>query len=496
MKGLFACKPMQQILNESGSEGRPRLIRCLGPKDLIGIGIGAIIGTGIFVLTGTAAANHAGPALVLSFVLAGFGCAFAGLCYAEFASMIPVSGSAYAYTYATLGEFTAWFIGWNLILEYLFCASTVAVGWSGYVVSLFDQLGLHLPDILTHAPLGKVAGSDHIIMSGAILNLPAIFIIALMSGFCYVGIRQSAWINNLVVAIKVLVILLFIAFGISFIVPSNWVPFIPPNTGKFGHFGWSGIATGASVIFFAYIGFDAVSTTAQEARNPKRDMPIGILGSLVVCTVLYIAMALVMTGMVSYKELNVPAPVALALDKFPQLAWLAIPVKLGAICGMTSVILVMLLGQPRIFLNMADDGLLPPIFAKVHPKYRTPHLSTVITGIGGVVISGILPVDILGEIASIGTLMAFVVVCIGVLVLRKTRPDIKRSFKVPKPWFTCLAGAIVCGYMMYALPQDTWIRLVVWTAIGLVIYFFYGMSHSRLRNDPKAGACMESDTGK
>ena len=483
MKGLFACKPLQQILQESEKKDGPHLNRVLGPGALIALGIGAIIGTGIFVLTGTTAANYSGPALALSFVIAGIGCAFAGLCYAEFASMMPVSGSAYAYSYATLGEFIAWVIGWNLILEYLFAASTVAVGWSGYVVSLFHQLGINLPAALTHAPFGKIPGTEHIATTGAFLNFPAVFIVALISCLCYIGIRQAAWVNNTIVIIKVTVVLLFIGFGLAYIVPSNWVPFIPENTGHFGHFGWSGVLRGAGVIFFAYIGFDAVSTAAQEARNPKRDMPIGILGSLIVCTILYIAMAFVMTGMISYKELNVAAPVALALDKYPQLAWLAIPVKLGAIAGMTSVILVMLLGQPRIFLNMANDGLLPPLFGRVHPKYHTPHKSTVITGLCAMVIAGMLPVDILGELVSIGTLMAFAVVCIGVLVLRHTRPDQPRPFKAPLPWFTCIAGAALCGYMMLALPGDTWIRLVAWTALGLAVYFLYGRKHSKLRNE-------------
>lgn len=472
-------KPLDKILETAEKHS---LTRQLGALQLTLLGIGAIIGTGIFVLTGTAAANHAGPALVLSFVLAGIGCAFAGLCYAEFASMIPVSGSAYSYSYATLGEGVAWFIGWNLILEYLFAASTVAVGWSGYLVSLLDSIGLHLPAYLTHAPFQKVAGSHAIETSGALMNFPAVAIVLLIGSLCYVGIRQSAWVNNIVVALKVTVILLFIAFGIHYINADNWHPFIPENTGTFGHYGWSGIATGAAVIFFAYIGFDAVSTAAQEAKDPQRSMPIGILGSLVVCTILYIVVAAIMTGLVSYTELNVPAPVALAMDKHAELAWLAPWVKFGAIAGMTSVMLVMMLGQPRIFFAMSRDGLLPKALGKVHPKHGTPHVATVITTVLAAAIAGLFPVDILGELVSIGTLMAFVTVCIGVLVLRRTRPDLERPFRVPAPAFTCTAGALVCGYMMYSLPNDTWIRLVVWTAIGIAIYAFYGRKHSRLND--------------
>ena len=477
MNQLLRTKPISELTGGGEQDG---LKRVLTSWMLVALGVGAIIGTGIFVLTGTAAANHAGPALVLSFVLAGIGCAFAGLCYAEFASMIPVSGSAYSYSYATLGEGIAWFIGWNLILEYLFAASTVAVGWSGYLVSFLHQIGIDLPAYLVHAPFQKVAGGHAIEASGALVNFPAVAIVLLIGSLCYVGIQQSAWVNNIVVALKVTVILLFIAFGVNYVSADNWHPFIPENTGTFGHYGWSGIATGAAVIFFAYIGFDAVSTAAQEAKDPQRSMPIGILGSLVVCTILYIVVALIMTGLVSYTELNVPAPVALAMDKHPELSWLAGWVKFGAIAGMTSVMLVMMLGQPRIFFAMSRDGLLPKPFGKVHPKFGTPHIATVITTVLAAIIAGLFPVDVLGELVSIGTLLAFVTVCIGVLVLRRTRPDLERPFKVPAPAFTCTAGALVCGYMMYSLPNDTWIRLAVWTLIGIAIYIFYGRKHSKL----------------
>ncbi len=477
-KRLFSTKPIGE-LHEADTVNE--LHRTLDARALVLLGIGAIIGTGIFVLTGTAAANHAGPALVVSFLIAGLGCALAGLCYAEFASMIPVSGSAYSYSYATLGEGVAWFIGWNLILEYLFAAGTVAVGWSGYVVSLVEQLGFHLPDALTNAPLTKGEGHFEIVRTGAIINLPAVLVIAAITALCYVGIHQSARFNAIVVAIKVTVILLFIAFGVWVIDGANWQPFIPPNAGEFGQFGWSGVVQAAGIIFFAYIGFDAVSTAAQEAKNPQRDMPIGILASLAVCTVLYVAVAAVLTGMVPYAELNTAAPVALALDRHPELSWLSGWIKLGAIAGMTSVMLVMLLGQPRIFYAMAQDGLLPPLFRKVHPTHKTPYVGTLVTGSLAALIGGLFPVTILGELVSIGTLLAFTTVCIGVLVLRYTRPDLPRPFKVPAPWFVCIAGAVVCTGMMISLPQDTWVRLAGWTAVGFLIYVFYGFRHSTLR---------------
>jgi APA family basic amino acid/polyamine antiporter len=477
-KRLFSTKPVTE-LHEADTANE--LHRTLDARALVLLGIGAIIGTGIFVLTGTAAANHAGPALVASFLIAGLGCALAGLCYAEFASMIPVSGSAYSYSYATLGELVAWFIGWNLILEYLFAAGTVAVGWSGYVVSLVEQLGLRLPDALTNAPLAKGEGHFQIVRTGAIINLPAMLIVAAITALCYVGIHQSARFNAIVVAIKVTVILLFIGFGMWVIDGANWQPFIPPNAGEFGKFGWSGVVQAAGIIFFAYIGFDAVSTAAQEARNPQRDMPIGILASLAVCTVLYVAVSAVLTGMVHYSELNTPAPVALALDRHPELSWLAGWIKLGAIAGMTSVMLVMLLGQPRIFYAMSCDGLLPPLFRRVHPTHKTPYVGTLVTGTLAALIGGLFPITILGELVSIGTLLAFATVCIGVLVLRYTRPDIPRPFKVPAPWFVCIAGALVCTGMMVSLPHDTWVRLAGWTVLGFLIYFVYGFRHSQLR---------------
>ncbi len=456
-----------------------QLKRALSATALTALGVGGIIGTGIFVLTGTAAANHAGPALALAFIIAGIGCTLAGFCYAEFAAMIPVSGSAYSYSYATLGEGVAWFIGWNLVLEYLFAVATVSVGWSGYLVSLLDQFNIHLPSALSNAPFAKGSGDFDIVRTGALINLPAVAIVAALTVICYVGIRQSSAFNSVIVAIKVTVVLLFIFLGVGHINTDNWHPFIPPNAGA-GKFGWSGIMAASGVIFFAYIGFDAISTAAQETKNPQRDMPIGILVSLVVCTVLYVVVAVVLTGMVHYTELDVPAPVATALDKYPSLHWMGLPVKFGALAGMTSVMLVMTLAQARIFLAMARDGLIWKPFARVHPTFRTPSFGTVFTGVAAAIVGGLLPVGILGELVSIGTLMAFVTVCIGVLVLRRTRPDLERPFRTPAPWFTCIAGAIICGWMMVSLGVGTWARLIVWTLIGAVIYVFYGYRHSRL----------------
>jgi APA family basic amino acid/polyamine antiporter len=476
---LLATKSIVE-LHEQESTGN-QLRRALTATQLTLLGIGGIIGTGIFVLTGTAAANHAGPALALSFIVAGLGCTFAGLCYAEFAAMIPVSGSAYSYSYATLGEGIAWFIGWNLILEYLFAVATVSVGWSGYAVSLLEQLHIHIPSALSLAPLGPGADQMHIVRTGAIINLPAMVIVAAIATICYIGIKQSAAFNSVIVVIKVTVVVLFIVFGVSYINTVNWHPFIPPNTGRTGEFGWSGIMAASGVIFFAYIGFDAISTAAQEAKNPQRDMPIGILASLVVCTILYVVVAVVLTGMVSYKELDVSAPVALALDKYTGLHWLGIPVKLGAVCGMTSVMLVMTIAQARIFFAMARDGLLPPFFGRVHPRFRTPSTATVITGVSAAIIGGLFPVNLLGEVVSIGTLAAFVTVCLGVLVLRRTRPDLPRPFRTPWPWFVCIAGALVCGYMMYSLGTPTWWRLGLWTALGVIVYAAYGYKHSCVR---------------
>jgi len=487
---LFRTKPISAQPHidagepfEGSLEGEATFRRVLTGRHLIMLGIGAIIGAGIFVMTGQAAASHAGPAIMLSFVLAGLACAFAGLCYAEFAAMLPVSGSAYSYAYATLGEFIAWFIGWNLVLEYMFAGATVAVGWSGYFVGLLDSIGawlgvpLKLPALLTSAPLNVVDG--RLVPTGALINLPAVVIVAAVSALCYRGITQSAAVNAVVVAIKVVVILLFLAFGLQFVNPDNWHPFIPESQGP-GRFGWDGVVRGASIVFFAYIGFDAVSTAAQEAKNPQRDMPIGILGSLVVCTILYIAVAAVLTGMLPYQQLGTAKPVATALEAYPSLLWLKTLVELGAIAGLSSVILVMLMAQPRIFYTMSRDGLIPRLFSRIHRSYHTPHVGTIVVGVIAAFLGGLLPIGVLGDLVSMGTLLAFATVCAGVLILRRTRPDIPRPFRVPLAWFVSIAGALSCLWLFWRVFVDNWHWMTGWIAVGIVIYFGYGQRHSAL----------------
>jgi len=452
---------------ESGS-----LRRTLGPLSLMTLGIGAIIGAGIFVITGTAAAQFAGPGLVISMLIAAVGCAFAGLCYAEFASMIPVAGSAYTYAYATLGELLAWIIGWDLILEYALGAATIAVGWAGNVVSFLQDFGIAIPARLTGPPRSLVALVDGSSVPG-LFNLPAALVVLAVSALLIIGIKESAGFNTVIVVVKVLVLLLFVGFGVRYIDRGNWHPFVPPNAGHFGEYGWSGVLRGAGVIFFAFIGFDAVSTAAQEARHPQRDMPFGIMASLIVCTVLYVAVALVLTGIVHYSKLNVPAPIALGIDA-TGLSWLKPIVKLGAIAGLSSTMLVMLLGQPRVFYSMSRDGLLPPILSRIHPRFRTPYVTTAITGVVVAVVAGLFPIGVLTQLTAIGTLLAFVIVCAGVLVLRRRSPELERPFRTPGlPWVPVL-GAIICLGQMAALPGTTWIRLIVWLAIGLAIYFGYG----------------------
>jgi APA family basic amino acid/polyamine antiporter len=482
---LFAVRSVDSIVKELNSA--PPLNRVLTARSLTAIGLGSTIGTGIFVLTGQVAAEHTGPALTLALLIAALGSAFAAICYAEFAAMIPVSGSAYTYTYATLGEAVAWIIGWNLSLEYMMSASAVAVGWSEYVVNILKDVGVELPTALVNAPFGKIADGS-VGLTGAIINVPAVLIIAALGWICYVGVRESSTANTAMVVLKVAIIVLFIGAGIAFVDTSNWQPYIPPNTGTKGAFGWSGILEGAGIIFFSYIGFDAASTTAREARNPQRDVPLGILSALVISAVLYMGMAMVMTGMVPYAKLGAPAPVAVALDAHPELGWLGSLVKIGAIAGMTSVILMSLLGQPRILLSMADDGLLPKGISAVHPRYRTPHVATAWTVIAAAIIAGLFPLNVLGELISIGILLAFAVVCIGVLVLRRTRPDMPRPFKVPFAPVTCVLGAVVCLSMTYFLPTDTWWRLAIWTALGFLIYGLYGYRNSRLRTQETRGA--------
>jgi len=455
-----------------------RLKRALGATNLTALGIGAIIGTGIFVLTGTVAAQNAGPAVVLSFVLAGVASIFAALCYSEFASLVPMAGSAYTYGYATLGELFAWIIGWDLILEYALGAVTVSIGWSGYVVSFLRDIGINIPPALSAARGTLITLADGTQVT-AIFNLPAVIIIAIITLLLVIGISESATVNNVIVFVKVAVVLLFIFGAVHAVNPANWHPFIPPSTGVRGHFGWSGVTQGAGIVFFAYIGFDAVSTAAQEAKNPQRDMPIGIIGSLLICTVLYIAVSAVATGIVPYLQLDVPDPIAVAADH-AGLGWMSVAIKLGAIAGLSSVILVMLLGQSRIFWTMADDGLLPKFVSRVHPKFRTPWITTILTGIVVAFFAALFTVREAGSLVSIGTLLAFVIVSIGVLVLRIREPHLPRTFKTPAVWVVAPLGALSALYLMIALPWRTWERLIIWFVIGMVIYFFYGVRRSKL----------------
>ena len=475
---LFATKPLERIMQESEG-GEHTLKRTLGPTQLVALGIGAIIGAGLFSLTGLAASLHAGPAVVLSFVVAAFGCAFAGLCYSEFATMIPIAGSAYTYAYATMGELLAWIIGWDLVLEYAVGASTVAVSWSRYVVSFLKDFGISFPAALASSPLEPIVLPETGDIIQGTINLPAMFIVVLISALLMVGIQESARVNAIIVVIKVAVVILFILFGWAYIKPENHVPFIPPNTGEFGHFGWSGIVRAAGIIFFAYIGFDAVSTAAQETKNPKRDMPIGIIGSLVVCTILYILFSYVLTGLVSYTKLNDAAPVALAIDQTPYF-WLRRAVKLAIIAGFTSVILVMLLGQSRVFFSMSRDGLLPRVFSDIHPKLQTPWRSNILFMIFVAIFAGFAPMSVLGEMTSIGTLFAFVLVSAGILVMRRTHPNIQRPFKTPLVPVVPILGVLVNLGLMYGLGWSNWLRLFIWLAIGMVIFFGYSRKHSRL----------------
>lgn len=478
LKRLFAVRSIDAMRRDL--ENAPKLNRVLTARSLTAIGLGSTIGTGIFILTGTVAANHAGPALTLALLIAAIGSAFAAICYAEFAAMIPASGSAYTYSYATLGESVAWIIGWNLSLEYLMSASAVAVGWSAYVVNLLAEWGIHIPEALANAPVQKGEGW-RLALTGAIINVPAMLIVLALGYVCYVGVRESSAANTAMVFIKVGVIVLFIVAGLAYVDTSNWQPYIPPNTGEFGVYGWSGVLQGAAIIFFSYIGFDAAATTARETRNPQRDLPIGIISALLISAVLYVGMAAVMTGMVPYQQLNVADPVAIALDAHPDLKWLGALVKIGAIIGMTSVILMSILGQPRILLAMAEDGLLPPRVKTIHPKYRTPSIATVWTVILAAIIAGVFPLDILGELISVGILLAFTVVCIGVLVLRHTRPELERPFRVPLAPVVCVLGAGISLLMIASLWLETWPRLVVWTLLGFSIYGAYGYRNSRLR---------------
>lgn len=496
---LFVRKPIDALMNEAAETGEHTLKRTLGAGGLIALGIGAIVGAGLFSITGMAAANHAGPAITISFIVAGFGCLFAGLCYAEFASMIPVAGSAYTYSYATMGEFIAWIIGWDLVLEYAVGAATVGISWSRYLIKFLEGFNIHLPIELTAGP-----------WDGGIINLPAVFIIVMMSLLLIRGTRESATVNAIIVTLKVTVVLVFIILGWQYINNSNYNPYIPDNTGKFGDFGFSGIIRAAAIVFFAYIGFDAVSTAAQEAKNPKRDMPIGILGSLAICTILYILFAHVMTGVTSYTSFagkDGIAPVAVAIEHMgkpdaaglihPDYPWLNRAIVVAILAGYSSVILVMLMGQSRVFFSMSKDGLIPKIFSTVNPKTQTPAKSNLLFMLFVSAFAAFIPPDVVGEMTSIGTLFAFILVCVGVWVMRKKMPDLPRSFKTPLVPLVPILGIAVCLFMMVFLPMDTWIRLLVWMLIGLDIYLVYGAKNSHLGNgtDNRKGMGIARITG-
>lgn len=479
---LFRTKSITDLQREARAEHGYK--RTLGPLNLVSLGIGSVVGAGIFVLAGTSAAQYAGPGIALSFIISGIACLFAGLCYAELASMIPVSGSAYTYSYATLGELLAWVVGWCLVLEYLFSGAAVAVSWSGAIRDILAEFSITLPAALSSAPLQVVGGK--LSTTGAIINFPAVFISLALTYVLYIGIKESASFNDVMVFIKVGILVALIGYGIWYlfkhpaVAKANLVPFIPENTGTFGEYGWSGLFRGAAAIFFAYVGFDCVSSAAQETKNPQRDLPIGLLGTLGVVTVLFVGVSIVLTGMVHYKELNVDAPFIHALQHVQAPAFFRYLIEAATLAGLTSVILVSLLGQPRIFYSMSRDGLLPKSFAKIHPKYGTPHITTWITGISCAVISGLFPLDLLGELISIGTMLAFSLVCAGVWVLRRTRPDLPRPFRTPLVPLVPILGIGSCVLQMYFLPLITWLNLAIWMGLGLIIYFGYSRRHSLL----------------
>ena len=479
MSKLFAKKSLDVLLAEASNDHG--LKRSLGKWSLVALGIGAIIGSGLFVRTAAASAEHAGPAVVLSFLIAALGCVFAGLCYAEFASMIPISGSAYTYSYATMGEFVAWIIGWDLVLEYALGAATVSIAWSEYLNKLLDnKLGFHIPFQWSHSPFQVSASGVH-----GIINLPALLILLILTLLLIKGIQESATVNGIIVILKVAIVLLFIAVGWKFINPANLHPFIPPKTGPaFGDFGWGGVVAGAGVVFFAFIGFDAISTAAQETKNPKKDMPFGILVSLGICTVLYILFAHVLTGVANYKEFLVAgkeASVDYAIQTHMHGAgWLSLFVTIAILFGFSSVILVMLLGQSRIFYTMSKDGLVPPLFSQLHSKFRTPYKSNLTFFIFVGLFAGFIPENVVGDMTSIGTLFAFILVCLGIVIMRRTNPNAVRPFKTPFSPFFPILGALICGFMVFGLGKDNWIRLFVWMFIGFIVYFGYGQKHSKI----------------
>lgn len=477
-KKYLIKKPISAIKAEY-SQGE--LKRTLSAANLVSLGIGCIIGAGIFVMTGQAAASYAGPAIILSFVLAGLCCAFAGLCYAELASMLPVSGSAYSYSYASLGEMVAWVMGWLLLLEYGVAASTVAVGWSGYVVSFLGNFGIVIPPEWSTPTYAMNIEAGHMEFTGG-FNLPAMIGILSMTALLVVGVKESATVNNVIVAIKLAVVVLFVVVGFFYVNPENWHPFIPENTGVDGQYGWSGILRGAGVVFFAYVGFEAVSTAAQEAHNPHRDVPIGILGSLTICTILYMMVSAVLTGIVPFTELAVPDPMAKAVDAL-GLPWLSFLIKVGAIAGLTSVMMVLMYGQTRIFYTMARDGLMPEKFCAIHPKYQTPYINTILVGCVIAIVAAATPIDILGDLVSLGTLTAFSIICFTVLYLRKAEPHLERPFKVPYSPFLPILGILFCGYLIYGLLSNpVTVRFYIcYIGMGLAVYFLYSCRHSKLQ---------------
>ncbi|MFY7998050.1 MAG: amino acid permease [Candidatus Kapaibacteriota bacterium] len=479
---MLHTKPLSRLLEEAAETGEHTLKRSLSATNLVAIGIGVIIGAGLFSLTGLTAANHSGPAITLSLGVAALACVFSALCYAEFSSMVPVAGSAYTYSFATLGEFFAWIIGWDLVLEYSVGAATVAISWSQYLTRFLAKYNLVLPYQITLSPFETATLQDGSVVSG-IINLPAMFVVLLITAIIIRGAKESALYTTVVVGLKLVVVLVFIGLGWQYINPSNYVPYIPENTGTFGEFGWSGVLRGAGVVFFMFTGFDMVATMSQEAKNPKRDMPIGIIGSLIICTILYALFGHVLTGVVNYAEFkNSAAPVAIAIDKMPY-KWLGQAIIIMILFGYTSVIVVDLMSQSRVFFSMSRDGLLPKIFSEIHPRFHTPYKSNIVLGIFIALFAGLVPIRVVGEMTSIGTLLAFVMVCIGVLILRKRMPDAPRAFRTPWVPVVPILGIISCGVMMAALPGDTWLRLIIWLAIGLAIYFGYSRKHSNVNNN-------------
>jgi basic amino acid/polyamine antiporter, APA family len=486
--GLFSRKPIGSFHEEAFGSGGPRLRRTLSTLQLVAFGVACTVGAGIFSLTGEVAAHTTGPAVSLAFFLASVACFFAGLCYAEFAAMVPVSGSAYSYAYATLGEIVAWIIGWSLITEWLFSVSVVAISWSGYTTAAFKDLGITFSSVLTEAPFG-VDDNGHVVPTGSWINLPAVCVVLVCTALALTRTRTSAWVNTVLVAIKISALVALVAVGVAYVDPANWHPFVPENTGAFGSFGWSGVARGAGVLFFAFIGFDGVSTLAEDARDPQKTVPRSLFITLVLVTVLYVSVSLVVTGLAGYQSLAVPDPLYFALSSGHSTAGpikiVKVLVAVVAIIGLISVVFSNILGQVRVFYSMGRDRLLPPAFCRLRGGAQVPAVATVVTGLSAAALAGVFPLGLLGELVSIGTLLAFVMVCVGVMILRRIAPDAARPFRTPWVPVVPLLGIICCSVMMFSLPANTWIRLAVWTGLGLVVYFAYGIRHSKLRESQR-----------